>query len=164
MKKKIDKSLEPESSLEEEPEPDPLGKDPVEPDPTALQNMNKRLDDMASQYNGFVQTMAKMQQRTDDILQMIIRPPDLDSPTANQTGNGEKKKTDSKSAGITDTWNKKLSDATLHEIVEAGDLALKVHDRRQGLTDLEEFMVGLGKNTLTTYGNAAGAATGRKTV
>ena len=148
-KKKIDEALEAETSLEEQP----ISEDKM----LVIEN---KLEEMATQYNAFVQTMAKMQQRTDDILQMIIRPPE--QPT--QEGNGEKKKTDIKSHGISETMGKKVSDATLHELIEAGDLALRVHDRRQGLTDLEEFMVGLGKNTLQTFGQASSSAVGRKTV
>lgn len=153
-KKQDSSSLESETSLEEEPIKH------VSYTKHEMEIINK-LDEMTEKYNGFVQTMAKMQQRTDDILQMIIRPPE--QPTE-QEGNGEKKKTDIRSHGISETMGKKVSDATLHELIEAGDLALRVHDRRQGLTDLEEFMVGLGKNTLQTFGQASSSAVGRKTV
>ena len=40
------------------------------------------------------------------------------------------------------------------EIVQAGDLALRVHDRRAGLTDLEEFMVDVGKQNMIGFGAA----------
>ncbi len=152
-KKQDSSSLESETSLEDEP---------IKHESYTKHEMEiiNSLDEMKQQYNGFVQTMAKMQQRTDDILQMIIRPPEQ-----TQQGDGEeKKKTDIRSHGISETMGKKVSDATLHEIIEAGDLALRVHDRRAGLTDLEEFMVGLGKNTLSNFGTAQSATIGRKTV
>ena len=140
--KKNSKSLEPESSLDDN-EVKEFSEDKIT-------RMELKLEEMANQYNAFVQTMAKMQQRTDDILQMIIRPPEVQT----DPGNGEKKKIDAKSEGIGDTLNKKFNDATVGELVSAGDLMLKVHDRRQGLTDLEEFMVGVGKNQITGFGAA----------
>jgi len=146
-KKKINEELEEEEVIKHES----YTKHEVE-----IINM---ITEMKNQYNGFVQVMAKLNQRTDDILQMIIRPPEQPA----EPKDGEKKTmTDSRSTGISETMGKKVSDATLHELIEAGDLALRVHDRRQGLTDLEEFMVGLGKNTLTNYGTSQSGALGRK--
>jgi len=152
-KKKINEPEEPET------EEEPIMHESYTKHEMEIINM---ITEMKNQYNGFVQVMAKLNQRTDDILQMIIRPPE--QPQDNSDTTDASKKKDSRSAGISDTMGKKLSDATLHEIIEAGDLALKVHDRRQGLTDLEEFMVGLGKNTLSNFGTAQSGAIGRKQV
>ena len=136
MTKKKKNDLEPDTALDEKADSDPL--------------IIERLNEMTEKFNGFVQTVAKLDERTNMILQNIIRPPEVELGP-----NGEKKDmADPKSQGIGDVMSKKFGDASVGELVQAGDLMLRVNERRKGLTDLEEFMVTIGKSQIAGYGSA----------
>ena len=145
--------LEPETPLDSEPE--------GAPEVDRLSRIEENIQRMDNQYNNFVQTVTKLDARTQDILQSMIRPPELPQVAP---GNGEQKPPDPRSKGISDTMNKKFADASIGELVQAGDLCLRVNERRQGLTDLEEFLVTTGKDTITGFGSAKAHGLGRKDV
>jgi len=142
------KNIESESDLNDET--------PLEVDSDVKQLQNDIME-MKNAHNGFVKAMSEQSQKMDQILQMIIRPPEQPQDEIKTVVDADGKpieKRDPRSDGIAHTMNKKMADASLAELVQAGDLALRVHDRRQGLTDLEEFMVGVGKQNMIGFGQA----------
>ena len=147
MSKKKKEIIESDSSLEE---PEVLEVNPIE-------QIQKEMSEMKLAHNGFVKAMVESNQKLDTIIQSIIRPTEPE-PEIKMDEDGkpikQEEKRDPRSNGIAQTMSKKLSESSLCEILQAGDLALRVHDRRAGLTDLEEFMVDVGKQNMIGFGAA----------
>ena len=153
MSKKKKEIIESSSSLEE-PE---INLTKQVSDIQDMQEMQKQIDEMKLAHNGFVKAMVESNQKLDTIIQSIIRPTEPE-PEIKVDEDGkpikQDEKRDPRSDGILQTMNKKIGESTLGEMVQAGDLALRVHDRRAGLTDLEEFMVDVGKQNMIGFGAA----------
>ena len=120
-----------------------------------IANLQKKIDEMKQAQNGFVKAIVESNLKQDQILQLLIRPPEQEQEIKmDEDGKPikQEEKRDPRSDGIAQTMSKKLSESSLGEIVQAGDLALRVHDRRAGLTDLEVFMVDVVNQNMIVCG------------
>ena len=163
MSKKKKETIESSSSLEELEPGEEISFNVTDP----VKVLQKEMDEMKLAHNSFVKAMAGQSQKQDQILQLLIRPPEIEQEIKlDEDGKPIKQevKSDPRSQGVGEIMSKKIGEASVGELVQAGDLALRVHDRRQGLTDLEEFMVGMGKNTMMGFGQAPAHTQGTKSV
>ena len=121
-----------------------------------LIHLDNRQEEIAKQYNLFV---AKMDEQQNMIAAINPR------AGAIAGGNGSKEAVqNSNSQSMSENLNKKFSDATLRDLIEAGDLGLRIHERRQGLDDFEKLMVDTGKKGFEQFLGNVASVSARKDV
>ena len=127
-----------------------------EEEPDNFKILEAKMAEMQDKFNQFVNICRAENAKTIDLISAAVN---VHQPVKATDGSAQNE-ADNRSTGFLKSMDKKVSDASLRDLVEAGDLALKVHDRRGGPDEFQQLMIDNAKEGFKNYLGAIGSRKG----